>query len=255
MHFLQIKRGRFEGAAVASIAALGYMKEVHSTKGNSCQIDSIGVSMSAVKLRHIKRIERPYVQRNQTWIALALLSPILLWLVVLGQDIMRHSTSPHPFAFASRQMLEIAIALPLLVYGGIQSYKLSIRLERRYLLISSDAIVVLEKPALSATTDREISRWRRVDIGIVRSQPMGQRSAFIFESKNESWWNTLLGRLGTRSRGRMLIAEEWVADDNISRPFERDAFWSIKLTTRKEQIEKMKHSDLGKALIANGYLT
>lgn len=211
--------------------------------------------MSAMKLRHIKRTERPYVQRNQTWIALALMSPILLWLVVLGLDIMRHSTSPHPFAFASRQMVEFAIGLPLMVYGGIQSHKLSIRLERRYLLISPEAIVIFEKPAPPATTDREISRWHRVDTGIVRSQPMGQRPVFIFESRNESSWNSFLGRLGARSKGRMLIAEEWVADDNRSRPFERDAFLSIKLTTRQEQIEKMKRSDLGKALIANGYLT
>ena len=180
----------------------------------------------ATMLRHIRRDEQPFVVRNWYWIALVVTCAYLMWFAVLGRDIMQHSTSPHPLAFAARQIALLVIALPIIVYGLYERYRLGVRMERRYLVISPDVIAVFEKPLPPATADQEILRWRRTDIGTVRAEPMAQRNVFVFGTKNESPLSRILGL--NRSGRRVLQAERWVNNDSKSAFFIVDPFWTVR---------------------------
>jgi|GEM_PF-5450152 len=213
-----------------------------------------GGIMAAMTLRHIRRDEQPFVVRHWIWIVIAVTCFYLSWLVVLGRDIVQHSTAPHPLAFASHQIALLAMGLPIFVYGIYQRYRLGLRMERRYLVVSPEGITVFERQLSPGTRDQEISRWLRTDIGRVRAEPMGQRNLFVFEDKDVTPLKRFLGQLMERSKGRVLQAERWVNKDANVAFFISDPFWTIRLTTRKDQIDRMRKTDLGKALIANGYL-
>lgn len=214
-------------------------------------------SGSATVLRHLKRSERTAFERNPFIFVLAWLAFFGTFLGIQAFDIIRHSKSAHPLAFADRQLLGLSVVIPIVLWATYKQYKDGFAAERRYLEITDDAIALKEqslKP--SVFKPRVIWSVKHADLDKVVIRPIskGSQSMFVLAKKPDGPWKRWKRIIGIGEWGPRLRAGDWVIDDGSKRRNPASPWGVFRLTSRNKLMAEMLETDLGKALELHGYL-
>lgn len=207
-------------------------------------------------LRHLKRDERGRYERNPfiflaAWLCLVVLlvgSPLL--------DMLREPDGLRHLMALRGPLGMLVVAIPLVVYVVYTQYRQGFISERLCLEITDEMLTLYEKPVPPETKPRLVWTVKHADLDKIQTRTIskGSKSRFILSKKPQTRNEKLARVIGLGLWQRALLAGNWVADDGRRRTNPPSPWGAFRYATRETLLAEMRETDLGKALVAHGYM-